>query len=126
MKNLIVSVLVSLSAVAAQASTVTCTTNTTNDPRSGSTDVSVLTENGQLVAKMIHRGGMAHFITAPQVIPVEAKRTGPEVVTYLNTDLAFQLQIVYQPMGGQIHGTLSTLISGKEVSWPVVCKTSAN
>ena len=114
----------SLTTLAAQASTLTCTTNVNQDPRQASTEVSVSKENGRLVAKLVRRGGMAHFITAPEVIAVAAKRVGPEAVIYLNTDKAFQLEVTYQPIAGKIYGTLTTEGNGQSVQFPVVCKTA--
>lgn len=123
-KQIIAITMASFATVAAHASTVTCTTNVNHDPRQASTDVSVSQENGQLVAKVVRRGGMAHFITAPEVIAVAAKRVGPEVVIYLNTDKAFQLEVTYQPIAGKVYGTLTEEIAGKSVETPVICNTA--
>ena len=117
MKKLISIALVSLTAVAAHAGNVTCTTNTQHDPKVGCTDVTILETTKGLEASIVSRGGMAHFITAPKVISVTAQKLGPEVVIYSNDSEGFKLTVSYQPINGQIYGTLQ--------STPVVCKYSA-
>jgi hypothetical protein len=125
-KQILIATLVSLCTLAAQASTVVCNTNTTNDPRKGNTSISISTIDGQLTATEITRGGMAHFVSAPKYIPVQAKNVGPEVVFYFNADVGFQLQVGFQPIGGKRFGTLTQVIDGKDVETPVVCNIGQN
>ncbi len=125
MKNQIIGIaLVSAFTFTAEASTVLCTTNTTNDLRAASTSISISDVQNQLSASLVTQGGMAHFVTAPKVFAVEATRVGPEVVIYTNTTEGFKLSVVYQPFAGQIHGTFETTVAGKTFAKPVICKTT--
>lgn len=124
-KQIVTLAIVSLSAFAARASVV-CNTNVNNDPRVAAvTTVSVAQKNTQLTATMQTYGVFAHFIGAPVSFPVVAAHHGPEVVEYTNSNDTFKLEVVFQPMGGKIFGTLTTINNGQTFSKPVVCKALA-
>jgi len=124
-KQIVIASLASLCALSAQASVVVCNTNTKADPRLASTIISISKINGQLTAAEITQGGIAKIVTAPKYTPVEAKHSGPEVVSYINTEVGFQLTVNYQPIQGHMYGTLAVIVDGEMENTPVVCQVRA-
>lgn len=123
MKTLaIIGTLFALSSAAQAMTIATCRTNIQNDPRLTNTTFTVQSGvTGQAFVTVQTTGGMAHFITAPRVIQVSSQRRGPEVVEYFNPKEDFELEIAFQPIGSQIHGTYTGAIQGQRVQMPVVC-----
>ncbi len=127
MKNLLIIGMLSLVASVANAATLSCTTNIHHDPRIVSTDFTLNSVGrNQAQVTVQTRGGMAQFMTQPRNILVQAQAYGPEVVQYFNAKEDFNLEIVFQPMNGEIHGTYIGDILGRRVQAPVVCVMASN
>jgi hypothetical protein len=126
MKTFALSALLTLTASIAQAAPVTCTTNIAHDPRQGSTEISISSHGGQTVVTQVTQGGMAHFVTAPKKFDVSVAHEGPEVVVYTNSEEGFELTVGYQPIGGEIRGTLITEVFGQRIDVPVSCVAAQN
>jgi hypothetical protein len=116
-----------LTAGAAQAAPVTCTTNVNHDPRLAHTDITITgVSRDRAEIRMVTAGGLAHFITAPRVFDAAEQVIGPEGVRYVNADERFDLTVIYQPIGGQTHATLVELVDGKKIEVPMVCSVALN
>ncbi|MGZ3693131.1 MAG: hypothetical protein ACXWQO_02850 [Bdellovibrionota bacterium] len=128
MKNtFLLAALLTLIAGAAQAAPLSCTTNVDRDPRKASTDVTVDNNDDETVAVTVQtRGGMAHFITAPEKFLATFQAIGPEVVVYQNAEHAFKLTVNYQSLSGKIHGSLEAKVLGKKITTPVLCVKALN
>jgi hypothetical protein len=112
---------------AAQAAPVSCTTNVNRVPGLSSTSITIEPARvGQTEVTIQSFGGMAHYVTAPKTFAVNVQARGPEMVEYYNTQEDFDLVVVYQPIGGQIHGTLTTEVLGQRIEAPVVCVAAMN
>ena len=103
-----------------------CTTNVTHNPLLGETSVTIDTKGGQLQASLVMSGGIAKFVTAPKVINVTAKNFGPEVVVYSNDAEGFAMTVNFQPIAGQIRGSLKESAFGAPITSPVVCVQALN
>lgn len=128
MKTLVtVGTLFALTSAAQAMPIASCRTNIQNDPRLTNTTFTVQSGvTGQAFVTVQTTGGMAHFITAPRVVQVSSQHRGPEVVEYFNGKEDFELVIVFQPIGGQIHGTYTGTLQGQRVQLPVACVAPQN
>src|ERR1700691_2685725 len=99
--------LASFFAITAQAAPVTCHTNPKNDPKFATTYVTIDSVDGDVQATVTTLGGLAHFVTFPKTFAVSVQHFGPEIVTYSNVEQGFELNVGFQPIGGQIRGTLT-------------------
>ena len=116
-----------LTAGAAQAAPVTCNTNIDHNPRMGNTSITINSVNNERVSITEQTsGGMAHFITAPKTFDAFIKHIGPEAVEYTNAEEGFSLEIIFQPIGGKIRGSLTADVMGRKITTPVECVAAMN
>ena len=116
-----------LTAGAAQAAPLTCNTNVGNNPRLGNTSVTINSVSRDRVeVSQETSGGMAHFITAPLKFDAAVQHVGPEAVIYTNAEQGFKLEVIFQPIGGKIRGTLTTEVFGSKITSPVICVQAVN
>jgi hypothetical protein len=124
MKKFALAALVALSSTFAHAAPVSCTTNVDHNLRLGSTNVVIEQKDGKTVITQSSNGGMAHWVSRAKTFAVTVTHEGPEVVRYTNDSEGFDLTVVYQPIGGEIRGTLVTEAMGEKLNTPVVCSAA--
>jgi hypothetical protein len=116
----------SLSAAAASAAPLTCNTNVTNNPRLGNTSITIEATESGATATEVTRGGLAQFITAPVTFSVSVEHIGPEVTKYTNEEEGFELSVIFQPINGKIHGSLTSHQFSQLTNVPVICVEAFN
>jgi len=120
MKNAVFSAILIFSATAslAQAGTLSCSTNTTNSPRTSWTEMTIQSAGGNLARASVIEHSLEF---SPEVdFSVTEKVTAPEIVVYENFQKEFKLTVRFGP-NPPYTGHLESALWGRKQEFHVLC-----